>query len=102
MNTAAQQIPRLNLRQRRAESMAAAIMQALDDFLPRRNRREIHDALGVMLMTEGVEVLTDWDREQAGLPPRGPDGWTIEELVALEQKKMEALTRPMSAIILNK
>ena len=66
MSTATAQIPRINLRQRRAESLAAAIMQALEDYLPDRNRREAYDALGKMLMMEGVEVMTDWDRQQAG------------------------------------
>jgi hypothetical protein len=31
--------------------------------------------------------------------PRGPDGWTQEEIIALEGKRLEALTRPLAFTI---
>lgn len=88
---------RPDLRRRRAERLVAAIMHeayknpALDEVY-----RDMADVLIKVLSEEGVEVLTDYDREQCGLPARGPDGWTIDEIVALERRRLEVLTRPLT------
>lgn len=95
---------RMNLRQRRAQILAAHVMEKLRGHLyedrERDTLRDVHDILMQTFMEQGVEVLTDYDREQNGLPARGPDGWTTEELLALERRRLEILTRPMPAMII--
>ena len=59
------------------------------------------DCLTDLLMEKGLEVISDYDREQAGLPRRGPDGWTADELVALEKSRLEMLFRPFSVTVPN-
>ena len=95
---------RPDVRYNRAMRLTAHLMHLLNPILdmadpeldlPRRVSRIIQDEM----MAEGVEVFTDYDRQEAGLPPRGLDGWTVEELLALEKMRLDALTRPMPHFI---
>ena len=88
------QIERVNLRQLRAQSLAHAIFDAVRPFIDDEHYRDVMYALEDLFRDKGVEVLTDLDRQQYGLPARGPDGWTAEEIVALEQKRFDALFAP--------
>ncbi len=63
---------------------------------PHRFEQELYERLGAELNKYGAEIISDSDRAQYGLSPRGPDGWTAEEITALEQKRLEALTKPMN------
>jgi hypothetical protein len=92
---------RPNLRRRRVDAMVAAVLQQIGPYLSdeRHARRDAAYALMNMFWEEGVEVVTDHVRQEAGLPPRGPDGWTAEELIALEQRRLEAMLRPLSVTI---
>jgi len=101
--TATEEMTRLNMRRRRADSLAAAVLQRLlpridathPDELPDRIVRLVHGALAEALNEQGVDVVTDNDRAEAGLPPRGPEGWTAEELWVLERKRLELLMAPI-------
>jgi hypothetical protein len=95
MKTATETMNMINLRERRAFELAHAIMKETVDFVPRRLEREFFRRLVDVLETAGVEVITDAERERAGLPPRGPEGWTAPELLALERAWLEALYKPM-------
>lgn len=94
---------RINLRRARADSVAARLLQEIAPYLKDDDRepwrRLASEAMIKLLCDEGVEVLTDHERERLGLPARGPDGWTAEELVALEQQRLEVLSRPLFAPI---
>jgi hypothetical protein len=68
---------------------------------PPRPHRDVSDQLMQTLMSVGVEFLTDHDREQAGMPPRGPDGWTLDELMALEKARLEHMMRPPPLMVLD-
>jgi hypothetical protein len=46
-----------------------------------------------------VEVVTDYTRQEAGLPPRDGKGWTMEELVALERKRLELMSAPPRTMV---
>lgn len=71
-------------------------VQGADEFdLYKHAARAIHE----LLMTEGVEVMTDADRQQAGLPPRGPDGWTMDEMLAFEKYRLEWMIKPRPMLI---
>lgn len=84
-----------NLRRRRAEAFVALAMDALEDIIPDGLRRDAYHALVDAYNKAGIEALTDRDREEAGLAPRGELGWTPDELRALEAKRWEVMTRPM-------
>lgn len=88
---------RLNLRLNRAEQLIAAVMSAVCPHLSEEHdaARDVYYALVDMFTRDGIEVLSDYDRQAAGLPPRGPDGWTMEEIVELEKRRLEALARPV-------
>lgn len=98
--TATEGMKRIQLRQRRAEVMVHGIMREIEPFLRDEPRilRDLYERLLSLFLAEGVEVLTDETRREAGLPPRGPDGWTAEELRALEQARLEALKRPLQPL----
>lgn len=51
---------------------------------------------------EGIEILTDQDRKFAGLPPRGPLGWTEQELQILELRRQEVMLSPLAPVIMEK
>ena len=85
------------------------IMRALRPFLDEldgrrpadwpRPDREVHSVLYSVLMAEGVEVVTDSLRQEIGLPARGPDGWTPDELLAMEKIRLEIMSRPMPPVM---
>lgn len=75
-------------------------MQKLSPYLDEsqdRVRRDVYKALIELFHDEGVDVITDMTRADAGLPPRGPDGYTLDELVALEKRRLDILTAPIYA-----
>ena len=94
-------IPRTDIRRLRSQQLVAAIMGAVDPFLSdeRHAREDAYNALAKLLHSEGAEVITDSLRDEIGLPPRGPDGWTAEEIVALERRRLEMLARPLAMTI---
>lgn len=97
------ELMRRDRRARRAMAFVGAVMRVIDNQL--RDRilddpedrviRDIYEELTDLCRKEGVEILTDRIREDIGLPPRGPDGWTMEELLALEQRNLEVMRAPI-------
>jgi len=92
---------RLDLRRARATRLVAALMHELVGVLPddRYIIRDVHDTLMRVLSNEGIEVISDANRQVLGLPPRGPDGWTAEEIVAMERRRMDEMLRPISMVV---
>ena len=95
-------IPMLDVRENRARQMSAAVMSALNDHICYHSRHDVYEALFELFTGNGVEVLTDYDREKAGLPARGPNGWTLEEVMAWERAKLDVLTRAPAPFIIEK
>ena len=98
MQTATEQLKRQDLRLLRARHLVAAVMQKLSPYFDEQQdsaRRDAYEALIELFHNEGVDVITDMTRADAGLPPRGPDGYTMEELVALEKRRLDILTAPL-------
>ena len=99
------ELQRINLRQRRAYGLAHELMNRIMKASPYlhyqadgREQCAIHDAITGFLAEVGAEIVTDHDRSEAGLPPRGPDGWTVEELIALERRRIEVLLAPITVM----
>jgi hypothetical protein len=53
--------------------------------LIRRELREIGEDLQKQFEEHGYEIMSDHQGEQLKLPPRGPDGWAADEILAWEQ-----------------
>ena len=93
---------RVNMRHLRAQRLEAELMNRLSPILDQCAGlveidlyRQVSGIIRSVLTDQGVEVLTDRDRHEAGLPARGPDGWTIEEVLAYEKRRLELLMRPV-------
>ncbi len=93
-----------NMRLDRANQLVAIISDMAEDVLKRTDHpadfsRTLHTRLLDYLHDEGAEIITDRDRDAAGLAPRGLEGWTAEELRALELHRMEVMLRPMPPVL---
>lgn len=96
------EIPLPDMRRRRAEMFTAMVMREVEPHLDRskealdhRVREQVYMRLSRLFAQIGVDVLTDFDREQIGLPLRGDQGWTADELRAYEHAKVQAFSRPI-------
>lgn len=91
------------LRYRRAQALCAHITQivspAICEHTERNLRRDVVRDLMEFLFDEGVEMITDQDREAAGLAPRGVSGMTAHELWVLEMHRLDAMTRPITMTV---
>lgn len=94
-----------NLRLQRAMGLAHEIDRGIQKAAPElfdgassRERKDIHYAILEALMSAGAELVTDHDRQEAGLPPRGPEGWTLEELHAFKRTMLDAMIAPPQMI----
>jgi hypothetical protein len=103
---ALQQSMRADLRRVRAQLLLAEVMRIVRGEVPDCEEvyesdclRAITRKLEDLFRQDGVEVLTDYTRQEMGLPPRGPDGWTIEEIHAMERLRLERMTAPLPMFI---
>lgn len=97
---------RFNIRQARAQALAHAIFREIQ--APLRELRDTGDDRAIddvmrcierFLRDEGVEVLSDMDRQALDLPARGPDGWTPDEVIAMEARRLEILNKPLTMTV---
>ena len=99
MSIAIDQIQRADKRRLRAMALVSQIMQIVGKYVPEdRERdcmRDLHYELQEAMEKAGAEIVSDFDRQQYGLTPRGPDGWTMEEIVELEKRRLELMFAPM-------
>ena len=93
---------RIDKRRMRAEALAHAIFQKVQPLLHRGDDnhldRDAFYAIFEVCHAEGVEVLTDHRRAELGLRPRGPDGWTDEEVILMERTMQAMMLRQFSPI----
>jgi hypothetical protein len=95
--TATAHLNRMDLRLRRAQNLCAALMHAIEPHIDRRGETSMSDVHRVMLgilHDKGVEVLTDYDRQEMGLAFRDTLGWTTEEIHAYDRRMLEAMIAP--------
>ncbi|UQD69187.1 hypothetical protein JEY40_24540 [Bradyrhizobium japonicum] len=101
---ATDQMMRQDMRRLRIQPLLHEILHIVGKHLSdedyRRNAlRDLHNELFDKFHEMGIEIVSDHMRAAMGLPARGPDGWTVEELIALEQKRIEMLTRPIQLVV---
>lgn len=94
------------LRRRHAQALTAHVMHAIGDHLCRHGEedglREASAKLFEMIYESGAYVVTDADRQAAGLPMRGPYGLTQQELQIMEAKRIEAMLAPMPPMVISR
>lgn len=88
----------------RAQSLAAIVMQVLDDLLEPdeewpKKKREAAYRLCDLFHQKGFDVITDEDRARAGLPKRGELGWTDHELRVMEHARTLTMLAPIEPMI---
>jgi hypothetical protein len=97
------EMQRIDKRRLRAMALTSMIMQIVGKYVPRDQERDcmrdLHYELQEAMEKAGAEIVSDYDRQQWGLSPRGPDGWTMEEIVELEKRRLELMYAPMPPMI---
>jgi hypothetical protein len=91
----------INARYMRAQQMTAHVMHAIGKYITDEENdhyREAARALLDLFYDNGVDVITDQMRADAGLPPRGEKGWTEQELHVMEMRRIEAMLKPMQQV----
>jgi hypothetical protein len=91
--------PRINLRAIRVQQLVSMVLRSVSSHAPEIVHRQLMN-IGAELTDEfeknGLEVLSDYQRQLMKLPKRGPDGWTVEEIIRWDNYRMELMTRPIS------
>lgn len=100
------QLQRVDKRRLRAMALTAQILQIVGKYIPHnRDRdpmRDLTQELQDALEKAGAEIVSDFDRQQYGLSPRGPDGWTMEEIVESEKRRLDLMYAPMPPMIVRR
>ena len=103
---ATDQIQRIDRRRLRAMAVTSQIMQIVGKYVdPGRERdcmRDLTYELQEAMEKVGAEIVSDLDRQQYGLSPRGPDGWTMEEIIELEKRRLELMFAPLPTMVFPK
>ena len=98
-----EQLQRVDRRRMRAMALTHQIMQIVGKYVDRDRERDCMRDLAYELQEHlekgGAEVISDYDRQVCGLSPRGPDGWTMEEIIELEKRRLELMCAPMPTVI---
>lgn len=100
---AVERIPYQDLRRMRALALTSHVMSIVSPFITdyeNNAERNAYDALFRTFYDAGVEVVTDADRVANGLPERGPNGWTVEEMHVMDSRIREAMLRPMPPLMM--
>ncbi|MCF1468533.1 hypothetical protein FS764_16625 [Agrobacterium vitis] len=84
-----------NIRKRRSNEITALLMRELQDFVAPKIQNEVYYTIKNTLEAMGAELVTDECRRQIGLPPRDQNGWTADELIALEHFRLMMLIKPL-------
>ncbi len=94
-------VPWQDMRRIRTQRLTASIMQEILPLLNDDQPRDVREAIYNLLWRSGAEVLTDYERKEIGLPDRNNDGWTDDELRALEARRLEVMLSPMPSIFID-
>lgn len=92
----------------RADAVASHVMHRISDMLYKSDvdgkqnlPKKVHEAILEILMAEGIEVLTDYDRMLMSLPARDAFGWTDDEIKVYENRKLEAMLKSFPHMIIS-
>lgn len=94
-----------DLRRIRADQLTGFILAIIEPYLCEHHpdnhaHKKCAEALLREFCSSGAEIITDFQRSEAGLPPRGEFGLTAYELQTLEERRLEMMTRPTPYLVL--
>lgn len=92
-----------NLRRARADQFTHMVMRVIEPYLEQHGEQDAREyafrELHKLFSGIGAEIVTDFVRAELDLPLRGDDGWTPDELRAMESRRLEIMCRPMSLVV---
>ncbi|MGI9251303.1 MAG: hypothetical protein ACR2PR_08905 [Pseudohongiellaceae bacterium] len=91
--------PLPDMRRIRTNHALALIMKEAQAYIPEPEYSMFVSRLKAYMDKEGVCLVSDFDRNVYGLPPRDKWGWTEDELIALEECRVEELRRPRNKMV---
>lgn len=96
------EIPWQDRRKLRADALASMALRAVDRYLDRSPEaldanvvKLAHRALFDLFYQTGADIISDMDRANAGLAPRGDTGYTESELQIMEAHKQKIMMQPL-------
>ena len=93
------EVPPPDKRLARAAYVLSVVWPAIKLYIRMDDYQCVHNAILGALHNAGVDVISDDEREHYGLPPRGPEGWTKQELAALEMLTLQAILTPVPPVL---
>lgn len=88
-----------NLRRARSDQFTHMVMQVIEPYLEQHGEHDVRKyalrELHKLFSNIGADIVTDFVRAELGLPLRDNEGWTPDELRAMEARRLEIMCRPM-------
>lgn len=84
----------INRKHPRTQQVMGHAMHLLAPFLKDGTEKYAYYALADFFDSQGVQLITEAHRIEAGLPSRDHNGMTLEELRIIEAKMIEGMSRP--------
>lgn len=97
INSILDRIPPPDLRRHGALQLASLILSVMGLALPDKLTKAIILAMEDELEKQGFQILTDQMRAECGMKPVGEHGWTIEEMLAWEEIRLNSLRKIITA-----
>lgn len=89
----------LNRKYTRTNQVLGHALHLLRPYLRDDAYRPAARALNDFFDSQGVQLITEADRIAAGLEPRDHNGLTLQELVVIETKLIEAMMQPPMMVL---
>jgi len=88
-------------RRHQVMAIVALVMDAIGKHIPDDGHSHKHATYDLLeaLDKAGIDIITEEDRARAGLPPRGPKGWTHQELQIMDHKRLMVMLEPLPPMI---
>lgn len=87
---------RMDMRAMRVEPLFGEVMAIVARYIDDcENLNDVGNELFALFHKRGIHVLTDQARAELGLAPRGPEGWTAEEIKLLDARMLTILRSPV-------
>lgn len=89
----------INRRHPRTQQVMSHAMHLLAPFLKAGTEKQAYYTLADFFDSQGVQLITEAHRIEAGLPPRDHNGMTLGELKIIEAKMIETMLHPWPSVM---
>lgn len=95
--------PRLTINRRhmRAQQLLGHVLHVIEKYIPHESYEGVARDIEDLFLITGAYIVTDADRAAAGLPMRGVDGLTLDELKIIEAKMIQAMLAPPKPLVVS-